>query len=76
MISVNIHDSKTHLSKLLARVATGEEVVISKAGHPLAKLTKIETPQRKRVGGFDRGLVKLSDDFDNEDPKIKRMFKL
>ncbi len=47
MISVNIHEAKTHLSSLLARVAAGEEVTIAKSGKPVAKLTSIESSQKK-----------------------------
>ena len=74
MISVNIHEAKTHLSSLLARVAAGEEVTIAKSGKPVAKLTSIESSQKKRVGGFARGKIQIPDDFDDEDPKINRMF--
>lgn len=73
MISVNIHHAKTHLSSLLARVASGEEIVIAKSGKPLAKLTRIQSAN-KRVGGFAKGQIKVSDDFDDEDPEINKMF--
>ena len=48
MISVNVHEAKTHLSRLLERVAAGEEILISKAGKPMAKLTPL--PNRKTIG--------------------------
>jgi prevent-host-death family protein len=64
MISVNVHEAKTHLSRLLKRVAAGEEILISKAGKPMAKLTPISKPQSNRVPGLDKGLIQIPDDFD------------
>jgi prevent-host-death family protein len=55
MKSVNIHEAKTHLSKLLRRVASGEEVVIAKAGKPLAKLVRFEPSKQGRNLGTERG---------------------
>jgi prevent-host-death family protein len=62
---VNIHEAKTHFSKLLARVMRGEEIVIAKAGKPVARLI----PERpavpaRRVPGIDKGKLKIADDFD------------
>jgi len=74
MISVNIHHAKTHLSALLARVATGEEIIIAKSGKPLAKLTQFDSSPKKRVPGLDRGLMKVPDNFDDEDENINKMF--
>jgi prevent-host-death family protein len=56
---VNIHEAKTHLSRLLQKVAQGEEVVIAKAGRPVAKLVKIE-PKSKRVFGSAAGTIKFT----------------
>jgi prevent-host-death family protein len=64
MISVNVHEAKTHLSRLLERVAAGEEILISKAGKPMAKLTPLSKPQVNRVPGLDKGVIKIPDDFD------------
>jgi len=64
MISVNVHEAKTHLSRLLKRVAAGEEILISKAGKPMAKLTPISKPQANRVPGLDKGVIQIPDDFD------------
>jgi prevent-host-death family protein len=63
--TVNIHSAKTHLSKLLARVMEGEEIVIAKAGRPIARLV----PERpaiatKRIPGIDKGKLWIADDFD------------
>lgn len=63
MTEVNIHEAKTHLSRLLLRVSGGEEIVIARAGKPIAKLVPIE-PRPKRVLGQDEGLFEVPDDFD------------
>jgi prevent-host-death family protein len=66
-MEVNIHEAKTHLSKLLRRVAAGEEIVISKAGRPLAKIVPFTVPERRRFG-IDRGLFEVPEDFDSPLP--------
>jgi prevent-host-death family protein len=61
---VNVHEAKTHFSKLLERVAAGEEVTIAKAGKPVARLVPVEAP-RKRPLGMDAGKdFYIADDFD------------
>jgi prevent-host-death family protein len=60
---VNIHEAKTHLSRLLARVQQGEEIVIAKAGKPVAKLVKIEH-QSKREFGSGRGTITFTPGWD------------
>lgn len=73
MIEVNIHEAKTHLSRLLAKVADGEEVVIARNGKPVAKLVAVARPSKNRVLGADRGRVVISDDFDDPvDPETWR----
>jgi prevent-host-death family protein len=64
-MEVNIHEAKTHLSRLLQRVAAGEEVTIARAGVPVARLVAVE-PKKKKVRplGMDRGRVWVADDFD------------
>ena len=62
MTIVNVHEAKTHLSRLLARVAAGEEVVIGKAGKPVAKLVPIAPePLPRRQPGRLKGLIKYDD---------------
>ena len=56
MVEVNIHEAKTHLSKLLNRVSAGEEVVIAKSGKPLARLVPFQQVGQKRVPDQDKGL--------------------
>jgi prevent-host-death family protein len=62
-MEVNIHQAKTHLSRLLQRVAAGEEVTIARSGVPVARLVAVE-PMEKRPLGFARGEVWVADDFD------------
>lgn len=63
MAEVNVHEAKTHLSRLLLRVAAGEEIVIARAGKPIARLVPVE-PKPQRIIGQDDGLFKVPDDFD------------
>lgn len=63
MAEINVHDAKTHLSRLLQRVAGGEEIVIARAGKPIARLVPIEA-ESPRVLGQDEGLFEVPDDFD------------
>jgi prevent-host-death family protein len=65
MIEVNIHEAKTNLSRLLAQVEAGEEVIIARSGEPIAKIVAIARQSKKRVLGADRGLIVISDDFDD-----------
>jgi prevent-host-death family protein len=61
---VNIHEAKTNLSRLLARVSTGEEIVIARAGRPIARLVPWSKPLKTRVLGLDAGRVRIASDFD------------
>lgn len=63
-VTVNIHDAKTHFSKLLERVRLGEEVIVARAGTPVARLVPIETPARDRHAGTARGMIEIGEDFD------------
>lgn len=63
-MEVNIHEAKTHLSRLLQRVAAGEEVTIARAGTPVARLVPVETKNKVRPLGMDRGRIWIADDFD------------
>ena len=64
MESVNIHQAKTHLSRLVERAAAGEAIIIAKAGKPMAKLVPLETTLGPREPGYWRGQVKMAEDFD------------
>jgi prevent-host-death family protein len=67
MSVVNVHEAKTHLSRLLERVERGERIVIARAGRPVAILQAIDAPPR-RVPGHDR--VVIHDDFDDPLPEF------
>ena len=77
METVNIHEAKTHLSRLVEKAAKGEPVVIAKAGKPMVKLVPIDAPAapEKRRLGFLKGKIKVPDDFDTMgQEEIERMF--
>jgi prevent-host-death family protein len=61
---VNIHEAKTHLSKLVDRAAKGEPFVIAKAGKPLVKVIAIDAPATPQRLGFLAGEIAVPDDFD------------
>ncbi len=61
---VNIHEAKTHLSKLVEEVAEGEELIIAKAGKPMAKLVPARKVRRRRRLGSMAGVFEVPDDFD------------
>jgi prevent-host-death family protein len=66
--TVNVHEAKTHLSRLLERVERGEEIVIARAGKPVARLVPVEPTTHRRPIGRDKGRVWMSDDFDEPLP--------
>jgi len=67
---VNMHEAKTHLSKLVARVEAGEEIVIARAGRPVARLVPPMPKRQPRRFGIWRGRVWIADDFDVTPPEI------
>jgi prevent-host-death family protein len=69
MSTVNIHEAKTHLSKLLEQVAEGKEVIIAKAGKPVARLVPVADESSKPVLGTERGRFTIPPDFDAPLPK-------
>jgi len=68
-VEVNIHEAKTHFSKLLERVALGEEVIIAKAGKPVAKLVSIEPEKPRFKFGSAKGKFVVPEDFNDPLPK-------
>lgn len=69
MDQVNVHEAKTHLSKLLERVESGEEIVIARAGKPVAKLVKHQPEHREpRKPGALKGKIVIHDNFDDPLP--------
>jgi prevent-host-death family protein len=73
--TVNIHQAKTHLSRLIERVESGEEVVIARAGRPVARLVPFRVRRSPRVPGIWRGRVRLARDFDEVDDAIRDTFE-
>ncbi len=63
-MEVNVHEAKTNFSKLLQRVILGDEIIIAKAGVPVAKLVRYTANQSKRPLGFLKGEIWMADDFD------------
>ncbi|MGW0934929.1 type II toxin-antitoxin system Phd/YefM family antitoxin [Streptomyces sp. NPDC055089] len=60
----NVHEAKTHFSRILEQVATGEEVVISKAGEPVAKVVPLRARVKRTGRGSLKGQIRIADDFD------------
>jgi prevent-host-death family protein len=74
MEHVNVHVAKTQLSKLLARVEQGEEIVIARGGKPVARLVPHEPLREPRKPGWAKGRIWVADDFDDYDEQIARDF--
>jgi prevent-host-death family protein len=80
MRQVNIHEAKTHLSRLVDDAGAGETIILAKAGKPVAKIVPLEEPQPKkkepRKLGFLKGKLNVPDDFDTMfQDEIIRMFE-
>lgn len=79
MQTINIHEAKTHLSRLVEQAARGESFIIAKAGKPLVKVVPVNAPeagQMKRIG-FLEGEISVPDDFDQMgQAEIERLFGL
>jgi prevent-host-death family protein len=79
MRTVNIHEAKTHLSRLIDRAARGEPFVIAKAGKPMVKVTAVDAPapSKPRRLGFMAGKIAVPEDFDRMgSAEIEQMFGL
>ena len=75
MITVNIHEAKTQLSKLVDRAAKGEPFIIAKAGKPLVKVVALDAPAAPRRLGFMDGQFEVPDDFDRMgQEEIEKLF--
>lgn len=62
-MEINVHEAKTNFSKLLQRVAAGEEITIAKAGIPVAKLVPVQAEKPKRTLGLYEGQIWMAEDF-------------
>lgn len=73
---INVHEAKTHLSRLLDQVAQGEEVIIGKAGKPVAKLVPYKAKRELRKPGAWKGRLWMADDWDSDEvnQEIERLF--
>ena len=74
-MTVNMHEAKTNLSKLIGFLEQGEEVVIAKAGNPVAKLVAYVSPKQRRVPNLLKDHVIYYEDFDRADDEIARLFE-
>ena len=76
MKTVNMHEAKTHLSKLVHQVHSGaeREIVISLAGNPVAKIVAVQPPARRELG-IDQGLIRIAPDFDEPNAEITALFE-
>ena len=74
MTEVNVHQAKTHLSRLLRRVEGGEVVTISRAGKPVARLVPLQVKEKRVLGG-DEGAGWIAEDFDAPLPDLIRDFE-
>jgi prevent-host-death family protein len=73
--SVNIHEAKTHLSRLVERVSKGEEIVIARSGTPVAKLVPYVPKPSPRTPGAWKGRIWMADDFDELPEEIAAAFR-
>lgn len=75
MTQVNVHEAKTHLSRLLERAEAGQEIVIARHGRPVARLTAFSRPSGVRRIGSMKGKIWVADDFDAPmPPRVLRRF--
>jgi prevent-host-death family protein len=75
MKTLNIQAAKTHLSRLVEEAAAGEEIVLAKAGKPIARLVPYRGTGKKRVLGPWKGKVRIAKDFDAHSPELIRLFE-
>jgi prevent-host-death family protein len=73
--SVNVYEAKTRLSQLIDRAAAGEEIVIARAGRPVARLVALADTPRRREPGAWRGKVRMAADFDELPPEVAAAFR-
>lgn len=71
---INVHDAKTHLSRLLERVEAGEEITLARAGRPVARLVTVRRPSGPRKPGIWKGKVVIGPDFDDPLPEFEEAF--
>ncbi|HUJ24088.1 MAG TPA: type II toxin-antitoxin system prevent-host-death family antitoxin [Bryobacteraceae bacterium] len=74
-LTVNMHQAKSQLSRLVAQVHAGEEVWIARAGKPVARLTRLETRAQVRRLGTAKGKVRIAKDFDGPVPGFEEFYR-
>jgi len=74
-LTVNMHEAKTQLSRLVSKVQEGEEVLIARAGKPVARLTRIERKVEPRRFGTAKGKVRISKDFNAPVPGFEEFYR-
>ena len=74
MNTINIHEAKTQLSRLVEQAAKGKPFIIAKAGTPVAKLVPLKKTAKKRVFGSAKGEFSVPDNFNDPDPEIEDLF--
>jgi prevent-host-death family protein len=76
MLTVNTHEAKTQLSRLLVRVSSGEEIIIAKSGRAVARLVPVKRHTHRRKSGIDKGKAWIAEDFDAPLPEeLQRHFE-
>jgi prevent-host-death family protein len=73
-VQMNIYEAKSRLSQLLDQAVAGEDVVIARAGKPVARLVPVERPPRRRQPGSLRGKIWVAPDFDETPPEVMDAF--
>ena len=73
-MQINIHEAKTQLSRLIERAARGEEIIIARAGRPVARLVGLQPGSVRRAPGAWRGKVRIHDDFDELPAEVAAAF--
>ncbi len=61
---VNVHEAKTHLSRLIEEALAGEEIIIARGNEPVVRLVLVESARRKRTLGWAKGQIQIAEDFD------------
>ncbi|MBC2742013.1 MAG: type II toxin-antitoxin system Phd/YefM family antitoxin [Desulfosarcina sp.] len=74
MLTINTHEAKTQLSRLLTRVSNGEEIIIARSGKAVARLVPIKRHTVKRKSGIDKGKAWIAEDFDAPLPEELRAY--
>jgi prevent-host-death family protein len=75
MDQINVYEAKTHLSRLLDRVEAGEEIIIGRAGRPIARLVPYRGTTGERRPGAWRGQVRIAEDFDDLPEELAATFR-